>query len=162
MKTDSLRAALPNICFFRKRIDSQGFKRHSCSRGRSLRAVVVLRICGQPNRNGDGRHCRYFGTRSYRYGNASVCSSSKSEESNRNRYQRRSLRDRQTARSGRGLKSNEGRRHKRIMELTDGVGCDIYMEATGNPASVETGMNCLRNRECSLFTACLRKSGNRP
>ena len=42
-----------------------------------------------------------------------VCSSSKSEESNRNRYQRRSLRNRQKARSGRGLKSNEGRRHKK-------------------------------------------------
>ncbi len=28
---------------------------------------------------------------------------------------------------------------KRIMELTDGVGCDIYMEATGNPASVVNG-----------------------
>lgn len=35
---------------------------------------------------------------------------------------------------------------ERIMQLTGGVGCDIYMEATGNPISVRTGMECLRKQ----------------
>ena len=33
---------------------------------------------------------------------------------------------------------------KKIMELTDGYGCDIYIEATGNPASVVQGLNMVR------------------
>ena len=32
----------------------------------------------------------------------------------------------------------------KIMELTDGYGCDIYIEATGNPASVRQGMQMIR------------------
>ena len=31
-----------------------------------------------------------------------------------------------------------------IMDLTDGYGCDIYIEATGHPASVEQGMQMIR------------------
>lgn len=46
---------------------------------------------------------------------------------------------------------------KRIMELTDGVGCDIYMEATGNPASVETGMNCLRKQGMLFIYSVFKK-----
>ena len=32
----------------------------------------------------------------------------------------------------------------RIAELTDGYGCDIYIEATGHPASVQQGLNLIR------------------
>lgn len=46
---------------------------------------------------------------------------------------------------------------KRIMELTDGVGCDIYMEATGNPASVEKGMNCLRKQGMLFIYSVFKK-----
>ena len=28
---------------------------------------------------------------------------------------------------------------KEVKELTDGYGCDVYIEATGNPASVKQG-----------------------
>lgn len=34
----------------------------------------------------------------------------------------------------------------RIREVTDGVGCDIYMEASGNPISVKTGLQSLRKQ----------------
>jgi len=33
---------------------------------------------------------------------------------------------------------------KAIMDLTDGYGCDIYIEATGHPASVVQGMQMIR------------------
>lgn len=33
---------------------------------------------------------------------------------------------------------------KRILDLTDGYGCDIYIEATGNPASVIQGLSMIR------------------
>lgn len=32
----------------------------------------------------------------------------------------------------------------KIMELTDGYGCDIYIEATGHPSSVQQGLNMVR------------------
>ena len=32
----------------------------------------------------------------------------------------------------------------RILELTDGYGCDIYIEATGQPASVQQGLSMIR------------------
>ena len=32
----------------------------------------------------------------------------------------------------------------KIMEMTDGYGCDTYIEATGNPASVTQGLNMIR------------------
>lgn len=32
-----------------------------------------------------------------------------------------------------------------IMKLTDGLGCDVYVEASGNPKSVAQGMDSLRN-----------------
>ena len=32
----------------------------------------------------------------------------------------------------------------RIKELTDGYGCDIYIEATGHPSSVEQGLKMIR------------------
>ena len=44
-----------------------------------------------------------------------------------------------------------------IMELTDGYGCDVYIEATGNPASVVQGMGMIRKLgrfvEFSVFGA---------
>lgn len=44
---------------------------------------------------------------------------------------------------------------KAIRELTDGYGCDIYIEATGNPASVRQGMKMIRKHgrfvEFSVF-----------
>ena len=44
-----------------------------------------------------------------------------------------------------------------IMKLTDGYGCDIYIEATGNPASVVQGMSMIRKLgrfvEFSVFGA---------
>ena len=33
---------------------------------------------------------------------------------------------------------------KEIKALTDGYGCDIYIEATGHPSSVEQGLRCIR------------------
>ena len=39
---------------------------------------------------------------------------------------------------------------KKIMDLTDGYGCDIYIEATGAPASVRQGMKMIRNTAFSL------------
>lgn len=33
---------------------------------------------------------------------------------------------------------------KKVMELTDGYGCDIYLEATGHPSSVQQGLNMIR------------------
>lgn len=33
---------------------------------------------------------------------------------------------------------------KKIMELTDGYGCDIYIEATGHPSSVTQGLDMIR------------------
>lgn len=33
---------------------------------------------------------------------------------------------------------------KKILELTDGYGCDIYIEATGHPSSVVQGLNMVR------------------
>ncbi len=32
----------------------------------------------------------------------------------------------------------------KVMELTDGYGCDIYIEATGHPSSVQQGLNMVR------------------
>lgn len=32
-----------------------------------------------------------------------------------------------------------------IMKLTDGLGCDVYVEASGSPKSVTQGMDCLKN-----------------
>ena len=32
----------------------------------------------------------------------------------------------------------------RIKELTNGYGCDIYIEATGHPSSVQQGLACIR------------------
>ena len=44
-----------------------------------------------------------------------------------------------------------------IMKLTDGYGCDIYIEATGHPSSVTQGMNMIRKLgrfvEFSVFGA---------
>ena len=46
---------------------------------------------------------------------------------------------------------------KKIMDLTDGYGCDIYIEATGAPASVRQGMQMIRKLgrfvEFSVFGA---------
>lgn len=33
---------------------------------------------------------------------------------------------------------------KKIMELTEGYGCDIYIEASGHPSSVQQGLNMIR------------------
>ena len=33
---------------------------------------------------------------------------------------------------------------EKIMELTGGYGCDIYIEATGHPSSVTQGMQMIR------------------
>jgi erythritol/L-threitol dehydrogenase len=33
---------------------------------------------------------------------------------------------------------------KRVKELTDGYGCDVYIEATGNPAAVPLGLQMIR------------------
>mgnify|MGYP000579823127 CR=1 FL=1 len=42
-----------------------------------------------------------------------------------------------------------------IMELSDGYGCDVYIEATGHPASVKQGLDIIRKAgrfvEFSLF-----------
>ncbi len=32
-----------------------------------------------------------------------------------------------------------------VRDLTDGLGCDVYIEASGNPRSVSQGLDCLRN-----------------
>ena len=32
-----------------------------------------------------------------------------------------------------------------IMKLTGGLGCDVYVEASGSPKSAAQGLNCLRN-----------------
>ena len=46
---------------------------------------------------------------------------------------------------------------KNIMELTDGYGCDVYIEATGHPSSVIQGLNMVRKLgrfvEFSVFGA---------
>ncbi len=46
---------------------------------------------------------------------------------------------------------------KAIMDMTDGYGCDIYIEATGHPAAVQQGMNMIRRLgrfvEFSVFGA---------
>ncbi len=46
---------------------------------------------------------------------------------------------------------------KAIMDMTDGYGCDIYIEATGHPASVKQGMDMIRKLgrfvEFSVFGA---------
>ena len=34
--------------------------------------------------------------------------------------------------------------YAKIMELTDGYGCDIYIEATGHPSSVVQGLKMIR------------------
>ena len=43
-----------------------------------------------------------------------------------------------------------------VMEMTDGYGCDIYIEATGNPAAVQQGLDLLRKQgrfvEFSVFS----------
>lgn len=52
---------------------------------------------------------------------------------------------------------NPGRENlrKKIMELTDGYGCDVYIEATGHPSSVRQGLDIIRKAgkfvEFSLF-----------
>jgi threonine dehydrogenase-like Zn-dependent dehydrogenase len=33
---------------------------------------------------------------------------------------------------------------ERVMALTDGYGCDVYIEATGHPKSVQQGLECIR------------------
>ena len=33
---------------------------------------------------------------------------------------------------------------EKVLELTDGYGCDIYIEATGHPSSVQQGLNMVR------------------
>ena len=33
---------------------------------------------------------------------------------------------------------------KKIMDLTEGYGCDIYLEATGHPSSVKQGLDMIR------------------
>lgn len=33
---------------------------------------------------------------------------------------------------------------KKVLELTEGYGCDIYIEATGHPSSVQQGLNMIR------------------
>ena len=33
---------------------------------------------------------------------------------------------------------------QKIMDITDGYGCDIYIEATGHPDSVQQGLNMIR------------------
>lgn len=46
---------------------------------------------------------------------------------------------------------------KQILDMTDGYGCDIYIEATGHPSSVQQGMNMVRRLgrfvEFSVFGA---------
>ena len=46
---------------------------------------------------------------------------------------------------------------ERIMEMTDGYGCDIYIEATGHPSSVKQGMKMIRKLgrfvEFSVFSS---------
>lgn len=46
---------------------------------------------------------------------------------------------------------------EKIMRMTDGYGCDIYIEATGHPSSVEQGLNIIRKMgrfvEFSVFGA---------
>ncbi len=32
----------------------------------------------------------------------------------------------------------------RLREMTGGYGCDIYIEATGHPTSVQQGLDCIR------------------
>jgi len=36
----------------------------------------------------------------------------------------------------------------RVLELTGGYGCDIYIEATGHPSSVRQGLNMIRKLGC--------------
>lgn len=47
---------------------------------------------------------------------------------------------------GADLVMNPGREDvvKKVLELTDGYGCDIYIEATGHPSSVPQGLNMVR------------------
>ena len=33
---------------------------------------------------------------------------------------------------------------EKVRDLTDGYGCDVYIEATGHPAAVEQGLNMIR------------------
>ena len=33
---------------------------------------------------------------------------------------------------------------RQVLELTDGVGCDVYIEATGHPAAVQQGLDMIR------------------
>lgn len=33
---------------------------------------------------------------------------------------------------------------QKVQDLTDGYGCDVYIEATGHPAAVEQGLNMIR------------------
>ncbi|MDR1744140.1 MAG: zinc-binding dehydrogenase, partial [Planctomycetota bacterium] len=46
---------------------------------------------------------------------------------------------------------------KKVLELTDGYGCDVYIEATGHPGSVKQGMDMVRKLgtfvEFSVFGA---------
>lgn len=44
------------------------------------------------------------------------------------------------------MNPNEEDVYARIMELTDGYGCDVYIEATGNAASVNQGMKLIRKQ----------------
>ena len=58
---------------------------------------------------------------------------------------------------GADLVMNPGREDvvAKVLEMTDGYGCDIYIEATGHPASVIQGLNMVRKRgrfvEFSVF-----------
>ncbi len=59
---------------------------------------------------------------------------------------------------GADLTLNPGKENvvERVLELTDGYGCDVYIEATGNPASVEQGLRMIikqgRFVEFSVFS----------
>lgn len=51
-----------------------------------------------------------------------------------------------------------------IMKLTDGLGCDVYIEASGSPRSVTQGMDSLRNMgryvQMGVFAEEVKADGN--
>ena len=48
-----------------------------------------------------------------------------------------------------------------IMDLTDGYGCDIYIEATGHPASVVQGMQMIRKLGTFVWSSRCSRSPRR-
>ena len=59
--------------------------------------------------------------------------------------------ERRPSRSGQALRRRRRRQSakattlfRKCRELTDGYGCDVYIEATGHPAAVEQGCNMIR------------------